>query len=140
MLAELGAGVVRAEAVGGSRARQAARLGERDGRPFSYVWATFAANKRGIAVDLDSDDGRHVLRQLASRADFFVESLGPGVAASAGLGWPELSEINPALLYATITAFGHDGPKAGYAESDLLVWAAGGPLEPNRHPARPPLL
>jgi crotonobetainyl-CoA:carnitine CoA-transferase CaiB-like acyl-CoA transferase len=139
MLADLGADVVQAEPLGGSRARQAAPLGDRDGRPYSYVWATFAANKRGIAVDLDSDDGRHVLRQLASRADFLVESLGPGVAASLGLGWPELSEINPALVYATITAFGQDGPKAGYAESDLVVWAAAGPLEPNRDGARPPL-
>ena len=42
-------------------------------------------------------------------------------------------------MYATITAFGHDGPKAGYAESDLIVWAAGGPLEPNRDGDRPPL-
>ena len=42
-------------------------------------------------------------------------------------------------MYATITAFGHDGPKAGYADSDLVVWAAGGPLEPNRDGDRPPL-
>ena len=139
MLADLGADVVQVEPLGGSRARRAAPLGERDGQPYSYLWATFAANKRGIAADLDGEQGRHVLRQLASRADFFVESLGPGVAASAGLGWPELSEINPALVYATITAFGHDGPKAGYAESDLIVWAAGGPLEPNRDGDRPPL-
>lgn len=139
MLADLGADVVQVEPLAGSRARHAAPLGDRDGQPYSYVWATFAANKRGIAVDLGHDTGRHVLRQLASQADFFVESLGPGAAASMGLGWPELSEINPTLVYATITAFGHDGPKAGYAESDLIVWAAGGPLEPNRDGTRPPL-
>jgi len=139
MLADLGADVVQAEPLDGSTARHGAPLGERDGQLYSYLWATFAANKRGIAVDLDSEHGRHVLRQLASRADFFVESLGPGVAASADLGWPELSEINPALVYGTITAFGHDGPKAGYADSDLIVWAAGGPLEPNRDGDRPPL-
>jgi crotonobetainyl-CoA:carnitine CoA-transferase CaiB-like acyl-CoA transferase len=139
MLADLGADVVQVEPLAGSRARCAAPLGERDGQPYSYVWATFAANKRGIAVDLGQDAGRHVLCQLASQADFFVESLGPGAAASLGLGWPELSEINPALVYATITAFGHDGPKAGYAASDLIVWAAGGPLEPNRDGVRPPL-
>jgi crotonobetainyl-CoA:carnitine CoA-transferase CaiB-like acyl-CoA transferase len=50
-----------------------------------------------------------------------------------------MHEINPALVYGTLTAFGHDGPKAGYAESDLVVWAAGGPLQPNRDGDRPPL-
>src|ERR1700731_1748880 len=139
MLADLGADVVQVEPLAGSRARRAAPLSDRHGQPYSYVWATFAANKRGLAVDLGLDAGRHVLHQLASQADFFVESLGPGAAASLGLGWPELSEINPALVYATITAFGHDGPKGGYAESDLIGWAAGGPLEPNRDGTRPPL-
>lgn len=139
ILADLGADVVQVEPLDGSRARHAAPAGDRDGQPYSYVWATFAANKRGIAVDLGRDVGRHLLRQLASQADFFVESLGPGAAASLGLGWPELLQINPALVYATISAFGHDGPKAGYTESDLIVWAAGGPLEPNRDGTRPPL-
>src|SRR5215472_15917280 len=99
MLADLGADVVQVEPLAGSRARRAAPLGERDGQPYSYVWATFAANKRGIAVDLGSDAGRHVVRQLAGRADFFIESLGPAAAAGLGLGWPELHEINPALVY-----------------------------------------
>jgi len=139
ILADLGADVVQVEPLAGSRARRAAPLSDRDGQPHSYVWAAFAANKRGIAVDFRHDAGRHVLCQLAGQADFFVESLGPGAAASLGLGWPVLSEINPALVYATITAFGQDGPKAGYAASDLIVWAAGGPLEPNRDGARPPL-
>ena len=139
MLADLGADVVVVEPLAGSRARHAAPLSDRDGQPYSYVWATFAANKRGLAVDLGCDAGRHVLRQLASQADFFIESLGPGAAASLGLGWAELREINPVLVYATITAFGHDGPKGSYAESDLIVWAAGGPLEPNRDGTRPPL-
>ncbi len=139
MLADLGADVVQVEPLAGAPARHAAPLSDRHGQPYSYVWATFGANKRGLAVDLSSESGQHVLRQLASQADFLIESLGPGTAASLGLGWPELSEINPALVYATITAFGQDGPKAGYAESDLIVWAAGGPLEPNRDGTRPPL-
>ena len=135
MLADLGADVVQVEPPGGSTARLAAPLSA-DG---SYFWDTFAANKRGIVADLATADGRHLVRRLALRADFLIESAGPGVLSALGLGWPDLREVNPALIYGTVTAFGHDGPKSGYAESDLVVWAAGGPLQPNRDEGRPPL-
>jgi crotonobetainyl-CoA:carnitine CoA-transferase CaiB-like acyl-CoA transferase len=135
MLADLGADVVQVEPPGGSPARRAAPRSESG----SYFWDAFAANKRGIVADLGTGDGRHLIRRLALRADFLIESAGPGVLAGLGLGWAQLREVNPALIYGTVTAFGHDGPKAGYAESDLIVWAAGGPLQPNRDGDRPPL-
>lgn len=135
MLADLGADVVQVEPPGGSPARRAAPRSPGG----SYFWDTFAANKRGVTADVATEDGRHLVRRLALRADFFIESAGPGVLAGLGLGWPDLREINPALVYGTVTAFGHDGPKAVYAESDLVVWAAGGPLQPNRDDGRPPL-
>ena len=138
MLADLGADVVQAEPLDGSRARHAAPLGGTR-EPYSYLWATFAANKRGITVDLDSDAGRDVLRQLAAGPTSSSSRWDPAWRHRPAWAGPELSEINPALVYATMTAFGHDGPKAGYAESDLIVWAAGGPLEPNRDGDRPPL-
>jgi crotonobetainyl-CoA:carnitine CoA-transferase CaiB-like acyl-CoA transferase len=139
LLADLGADVVQVEPLEGSSARLAAPLASRGGTTRSYFWEAFAANKRGIAVDLDCAAGRDTVRRLAASADFLVESLGAGVMDRLGLGWTDLHEINPGLVYATITAFGHDGPKAGYAASDLVVWAAGGPLEPNRDGDRPPL-
>jgi crotonobetainyl-CoA:carnitine CoA-transferase CaiB-like acyl-CoA transferase len=133
MLADLGADVVQVEPPGGSSARRVAPLSETG----SYFWDTFAANKRGIVVDLTTEDGRHLVRRLALAADFLIESAGPGVLTALGLGWPDLREVNPALIYGTVTAFGHDGPKSGYAESDLVVWAAG--RRPGRRPAdRPP--
>jgi len=135
LFADLGADVVQVEPPEGS----SARLAPPHSATTSYVWDTFAANKRAIAVDLASEDGRHLLRRLAMRADFFIESAGAGVLAGLGLGWPELQQVNPGLVYGTLTAFGHDGPKAHYAESDLVLWAAGGPLQPNRDGARPPL-
>jgi len=135
LLADLGADVVQVEPPSASPARRAAPRSATT----SYSWDTFAANKRGIVADVESDESRHLLRRLAMRADFFVESSGPGVLAAAGLGWTDLREVNPELVYGTLTAFGHDGPKAGYAESDLVLWAAGGPLQPNRDGERPPL-
>jgi len=135
ILADLGADVVQVEPTAGSPAR-AARPASAAG---SYVWDTYAANKRGIVADPATDTGRELIRQLAQQADFFIESLGPGVAAGHGLGWEQLRELNPALVYGTVTAFGHDGPKAGYHDADLVAWAAGGPLQPNRDGDRPPL-
>ena len=135
LLADLGADVVQVEPPAGSSARLAAPRSATT----SYTWDTFAANKRGIVADVDTDDGRNLLRRLAMRAHFFVESAGPGVLSGLALGWADLREVNPELVYGTLTAFGHDGPKAGYAESDLILWAAGGPLQPNRDGDRPPL-
>jgi crotonobetainyl-CoA:carnitine CoA-transferase CaiB-like acyl-CoA transferase len=135
LLADLGADVVQVEPPHGSSARQAAPRHATG----SYLWDTFAANKRGIVADPATADGLHLLRRLVMRADFFIESSGAGVLSAVGLGWPELREINPGLVYGTLTAFGHEGPKSGYAESDLVVWAAGGPLQPNRDGERPPL-
>jgi crotonobetainyl-CoA:carnitine CoA-transferase CaiB-like acyl-CoA transferase len=135
LLADLGADVVQVEPPGGSSARAAAPRSPAG----SYVWDAFAANKRGIVADVATHDGGHLVRRLAMRADFLIESSGAGVLAGLGLGWPELHDVNPALIYGTVTAFGRDGPKARYAESDLVVWAAGGPLQPNRDGDRPPL-
>lgn len=135
ILADLGADVVQVEPLGGSPARMAPPVDGQRG----YVWAAFAANKRGIVADLASDAGRELVGRLAERADFLVDSLGPGVLDGHGLGWPDLFRRNPRLVYGTLTAFGHDGPKAFDAASDLTVWAAGGPLEPNRDGDRPPL-
>jgi crotonobetainyl-CoA:carnitine CoA-transferase CaiB-like acyl-CoA transferase len=135
ILADLGADVVQVEPPGGSPARRASPTSENG----SYVWDTFAANKRGVVADPASAEGRALIRRLAQQADFFLESSGPGVLAGLGLGWPDLRALNPALVYGTITAFGHEGPKAGYRDSDLIVWAAGGPLQPNRDGDLPPL-
>jgi crotonobetainyl-CoA:carnitine CoA-transferase CaiB-like acyl-CoA transferase len=135
ILADLGADVVQVEPTAGSPARAASPASAAG----SYVWDTYAANKRGIVADPATDTGRELIRQLAQQADFFIESLGPGVAAGYGLGWEQLREFNPALVYGTVTGFGHDGPKAGYQDADLVVWAAGGPLQPNRDADLPPL-
>lgn len=136
VLADLGADVVQVEPPEGSTARRRAPYAP-DGS--SLYWDAYGANRRGAVADLGSVEGRQVVRDLASVADVLVESAGPGVLAALGLGWDELHEANPRLIYVSVTAFGPTGPKAHYAESDLVVWAAGGPLEPHRDAGRPPL-
>jgi crotonobetainyl-CoA:carnitine CoA-transferase CaiB-like acyl-CoA transferase len=65
---------------------------------------------------------------LVGRADFLIESFNPGHLAKRRLGFTDLSTVNPALIYVSITGFGQNGPKASYADSDLVIMAAGGPL------------
>lgn len=132
MLADLGADVVQVEPLDGSSARTAEPLGPRG----SYFWDTYAANKRGIAIDLENPAGLH---DLIAQADVVIESAGPGVMDSLGLGFEKLHTLFPRLVYVSISAFGSTGPKSRYAASDLVLWAAGGPLDPHREKDRPPV-
>jgi len=139
LLADLGADVVAVEPPGGSAARSCPPfLGGPGGRQ-SLLWDTYAANKRGVEADLATGRGRAFVRRLADAADFLIESARPGVMQQLGLDWPDLKAVNPRLVYVSVTAFGRTGPKAGYADSDLVVWAAGGPLDPHRDPRRGPV-
>ena len=138
LLADLGADVVQVEPFGGSSARSAPPLALTEGRS-SLFWETFAANKRGIALDLDSEPGLADLRRLVAQADIVVTSLPAGWLRERRLDPETLQAQTPALIYTHISAFGWTGPKAGYADSDLVVWAAGGPLDPHRDDGRPPL-
>jgi crotonobetainyl-CoA:carnitine CoA-transferase CaiB-like acyl-CoA transferase len=135
LLADMGADVVQVEPPGGSPARLAPPL--TDG--VSLYWETYAANKRGVVCDLTAAEGRTGLRDLAARSDILIQSADPGTFDRWGLGWPQLHRMNPRLIYVSITAFGQDGPKAGWAATDLTVWAAGGPLAYNQDETGPPL-
>jgi crotonobetainyl-CoA:carnitine CoA-transferase CaiB-like acyl-CoA transferase len=105
----------------------------------SLYWSAYAACKRGISCDLDSPRGQDLLRRLVASADFLIESEDPGVMARRGLDYASLRAINPALIHVSITPFGSAGPKAGYAATDLTLWASGGPLLPTREPGKRPL-
>ncbi|MCH8850998.1 MAG: CoA transferase, partial [Chloroflexi bacterium] len=82
---------------------------------------------------------RETLLGLVQDAHFFIESDSPGALEALGLGYEALAAINPALVYVSITPFGQDGPKAGYAATDLIVEAAGGNLVLQGDADRPPV-
>ena len=127
ILADLGADVIAVEPPGGNSARRLGPFaGDEPDPERSLYWWAYARNKRSITLDITSAEGRDRLLELAAGADFLIESDVPGRMAELGLGYDDLAAVNPALVYVSISAFGQDGPKAGYAESDLIVSAAGG--------------
>ena len=129
ILADLGADVVGVEPPQGSTARTVPPFaGDEEGPERSLYWWAYARNRRGITCNLDHPDGAALIRRLAEGADFLIESDKPGDMARRGLGYEQLREVNPNLIYTSISAFGQDGPKAGYEETDLILMAAGGPL------------
>jgi len=79
-----------------------------------------------IRIDLKAPGGRAVLLRLIERADAFLESFRPGVAARLGLGYEELRARNPRLVYCSTSGYGQDGPHAGRAGHDLDYLAVGG--------------
>jgi crotonobetainyl-CoA:carnitine CoA-transferase CaiB-like acyl-CoA transferase len=140
LLGDMGADVVKVEPPGGSPARTLGPFyNDAPHRDRSLYWWAYNRNKRGITLDIDREEGRDLLRRLVERTDFLIESFNPGFLAERGLGFDELSRINPALIYVSITPFGQDGPKASYADSDLIILAAGGPLVLAGDDDRPPV-
>lgn len=125
MLADLGAEVLKIEPPEGVNSR---RLEPFDGQDNSLYWACFGVGKSSLQLDLTSSDDRDKLTQLAKGADFLIESFAPQYAASIGIGYDSLSEINPGLIYIAITPFGQEGPKANWPATDLTLEAAGGRL------------
>jgi crotonobetainyl-CoA:carnitine CoA-transferase CaiB-like acyl-CoA transferase len=88
---------------------------------------TQGSNKRAIALDLKTDGGREALRRLvAGWADVLVENYRPGAFTALGLGYDELSKLNPTLIYASMTAFGQHGPRGSQTAYDHAIQATSG--------------
>jgi crotonobetainyl-CoA:carnitine CoA-transferase CaiB-like acyl-CoA transferase len=139
MFGRLGAEVLQVEPPGGSPARHVGPFDESaPAGSQSLFWSAYASGKRSITCALDEPAGRDLLLRLIAQADVLLESAAPGVMQALGLGFDVLHAANPRLVYVSMTPFGSKGPKASFAETELIVWAAAGPLSPNRdHDGRP---
>jgi len=94
--------------------------------------------KRSLALDLKHPKGREALLRLARDADVFLMNYRPGVAERLGIGYEELSKVNPRIIYARASGWGRDGPEAEEGSFDLLGQARGGLMSINGGPDGPP--
>jgi crotonobetainyl-CoA:carnitine CoA-transferase CaiB-like acyl-CoA transferase len=135
MLADLGADVVKVERPG--RGDDMRYLGQgQDG--MSLGFATINRNKRAIAVDLQHPEGLRIILELARRADVIVENFVPGVAERLGLGYRTLSGDNPALVYASVSGYGQDGPYARRPGYNTIAMGMSGLMALTGQPGDPP--
>jgi benzylsuccinate CoA-transferase BbsE subunit len=109
---------------------------EKPGTP-SFSWENLG--KQSLTLDIESKPGRALFTQLVEKADVLVESCPPRYLEKLGLGYRQLSQINPRLIMASVTPFGQDGPYRDYKSSDLVASALGGQLYVSGEAGKPPL-
>lgn len=142
LLAGLGARVIKVEPRH-SQGEAGRALGPFKGdlphRETSGVFLYLNAGKQSITLDLGLPSGQAIFRALAARADVVVESFPPGTLSGWGLDYPALSARHPALILASITSFGQDGPYRDYLANEIVLQALGGVLYAVGLPEREPL-
>ncbi len=140
LLADLGADVIRVEPPGGHPDRNVGPFYKDVKDPEkSLYWFACNANKRGVTLDIEKEEGRQLFLQLVRTATAVIESFPVGYLASLGLDYAGLAQSKPDIIVASITAFGQEGPYAGYNASDLVCWAMGGMLYLSGDRDRPPV-
>jgi len=126
VLGDLGAEVVKVERVGtGDDSR--AWPPHLDGG-LGHYFAAANRGKRSIAVDLKAPEGVQIVRELAAGADVFIENFRVGALEAAGLGYQDLSTLNPRLVYCSISGFGRSGPRKEERANDLFMQAFSGSM------------
>lgn len=116
LLADLGAEVLNVEQPGTGDPMRAYR--PRVGDASAYTWVV-DRNKRSVAVNLRTPEGVAIIRRLAAGHDAVIESFRPGVAERLGIGYEALGDVNPALVYCSLSGYGATGPLASHAGHDL---------------------
>ncbi len=133
-LADLGADVIKVERRGSGedlRGQGPPWLPDNAGEPTGEATYFQSVNrgKRSIQLDIAQPGGAAILRALAGKADVFLENFRTGTLARYGLGYADLSALNPGLIYCSITGFGQTGPYSDQSGYDMLVQAMGGMME-----------
>jgi crotonobetainyl-CoA:carnitine CoA-transferase CaiB-like acyl-CoA transferase len=136
-LGDLGADVVKVEPINGEWQRHVA-AGGATGKRINVSFLSLNRNKRSLAVDLKSADGRALLHDLVKDADVFLQNYRPGVAARLGMDYETLAAINPRLVYVSISGYGEDGPYRDYPGQDLLLQSMSGAMMSTGAAGQPP--
>lgn len=138
LLGDLGADVIKIEPPGtGDQTRGS--MGFKMKGPDSLGFLNMNRNKRSVTLDLKSPAGKEVLLRLVKDADILLENYRPGAMKRLGLGYEQLREINPRLVYTSISGFGQNGPWADRPGFDLMAQAMSGVMSVTGYPDSPPV-
>lgn len=145
ILADYGADVIKVEQPAqGDETRSWQGKGEalawKDGvGPISFYFAAINRNKRSLTLDLKKPEALEIVRKMVEETDVVIENFVPGGADKLGVGYAELSKINPRLIYASISGYGSAGPYAKRAGYDAIAAAEGGLMHITGHPEGGPV-
>jgi len=137
MLADMGANVIKIEETGKG-------ADERQMGPFqngeSAYYMNLNRNKKGITLNLKDPKGKEIFKKLVAKADVVIENYRPGTMTKLGLGYDVLKEVNPRIIYAAVSGFGHYGPYTKRPGYDIISQAMSGLMSttgwPGGHPTR----
>src|SRR5690349_19554729 len=134
LMADLGAEVIKIEVPGvGDNSRGSTVL---PGMPSTY----FETNNRGVksvTLNLKTEEGREILRKLVAKADIFGQNFRPGAAEKNGFGYEELRQVNPRLVYVSVSGYGPKGPNSHLPGTDSMAQALGGIAQAYSTPGQP---
>lgn len=134
LMAMAGARVIKIEPKGGEHLRRRASVGGA-----ALPFAMLNSNKLSATLNLKSERGRELLRTMVKRADVLLENFAPGTMDRLGIGWEQLSQVNPRLIYASGSGYGLSGPYRDYPAMDLTVQAMAGVMSVTGYADRPPV-
>lgn len=136
LLGDMGAEVIHIERtkVGDPLRGYGFQAGDQSSR---FLWAN--RNKKSITLDLTTQKGNQIFKELARNADVIIENFPPGTMAEFGLGYEELEKVCPQVVYASISGFGQYGPYKDRLAFDLIAQAAGGLMNLTGYPEQPPV-
>ena len=134
LMAMAGARVIKIEPKSGEHLRRRASVGGA-----ALPFAMLNSNKLSATLNLKSERGRELLRQMVGRADVLLENFAPGTMDRLGVGWEQLQNVNPRLIYASGSGYGLSGPYRDYPAMDLTVQAMAGVMSVTGYADRPPV-
>lgn len=134
LMALAGANVIKVEPKTGENLRSRGDLGG-----VAYPFSMLNANKKPITLNLKTDKGKELLKEMVKKADIVIENFAPGVMERLGVGADELQKINPRLIYASSSGYGSDGPYRNYPAMDLVMQAMCGIINSTGFPDQPPV-
>jgi len=134
LMAMAGATVIKVEPHGGEHLRSRGDMGGA-----ALPFAMLNSNKQAVTLNLKTQQGKELLKEMVARADILVENFAPGVTDRLGIGAEILLQINPRLIYGSSSGYGKTGPYKDYPAMDLVVQAMSGIMSITGYPDQPPV-